>query len=164
MPQNRTRIRIKQPRKTPKERYQLVTKVEKYQEYNPDMSLNNLCESYGVSPSNYRRWKGILDDHPEYRQQGIIPVQSTCPEHFARQTSEAIKQRVVEESDKPHHTSASSITKQLNDEGIAIGKGKVIEILEEAGRYGTIHRTNAKGEHRQQRGLLRLCEKRQQQP
>lgn len=164
MSQNKTRLKISQPKKTPEERYELVAKVDRYLTFFPELALNSICESCGVSPSNYRRWKTTLDKNPEYQQKGIIPTQSTRPKHPARQISEATKQRVIEEACKPNHTSANSITSQLNDEGIAIGKGKVIEILEEVGLYGTIYKTNAKGECQEKRGLHRLCENRQQGP
>lgn len=162
MSQNRRRIKRSQPKTTDEGRYQLVAKVDQYREVYPDPPLDDTCHSCGVSPSNYRRWKAILDDHPEYHEQGIIPAQSQRPNHLARQTSDTTKQRVVEEASKTHHTSASSITAQLKSDGIPIGKGKVIEILEEAGLYGTIYKTNATGEYKQRRGLFRLCEKRQQ--
>ncbi|RUR25704.1 hypothetical protein ELY33_17710 [Vreelandella andesensis] len=163
MSQNKRRIRQKQTKRTNEERYQLVAKVDRYLSYYPHTSLNALCVSCGFSTSNYRRWKAALDEHPEYHEQGIIPTESTRPKHLARQTSEATRQCVIEEASKPHHTSAHSITDQLKSEGIAIGNGTVIEILEAAGLYGTIKRTNAKGECIKKKGLFRLCEKRQQE-
>ncbi|WP_445001183.1 hypothetical protein [Halomonas mongoliensis] len=164
MSQNIKRIKRRRSKWTDEDRYHLVTKVDRSLEAFPDTPLDAICESCGVSQSNYRRWKDILDDHPEYHQEGIIPTQSRRPKRLARQTTEATKQRVIAEASKPHHTSANSITEKLKSEGVAIGKGTVIEILKEAGLYGTIHTMNTKGELQRKRGLLRLCEKRQQGP
>ena len=69
---------------------------------------------------------------------------------------------MIKEAAKPHHTSASSITKQLKSDGISIGNAKVIEILREEGLYGEIQVKSANGEHKRKSGLLRLCEKRQE--
>lgn len=161
----RRRRRARKPEKaSPERRYELVSLIDKHHQDHPHMSLSAACDTYNVPKENYRRWKAVLDAHPEYRKQGIVPDQSRRPKHLARQASEAIKQRVIAEASKPHHTSANSITQQLKDDGIAIGNGTVIEILEEAGLYGTIYKMNAQGELQSKRGLLRLCEKRQQDP
>lgn len=116
----------------------------------------------GVSRTSFRRWRDRLNTNPEYKQREAIEMDSTRPICHARQVSANTRQRIIEEAQNTHHTSASSITRQLKAEGIAISTAKVIEILEEEGLYGMIQVRDSKGGIKRKRGLLRLCQKRQQ--
>ena len=127
-------------------------------------SLEEACRQVGVPRTTYTRWLNKLSENGSDLESGEIPDQSRRPKTFARETSESTKQRVIEEAANVSHKTASSITKQLQQEGISIGNAKVIEILKENGLYGEIEVQNAKGEWRRKSGLLRLCQKRPQQP
>lgn len=151
-----------QRRHTPAERYLLVIKVNDALAEHSEMSVQQACHEVGVAPSNYRRWWDRLKQHPEYHHERAIPTQSKRPKQLTRQTSNEVRQRVIHESQQPQHTSANSITQQLTREGFTIGTSKVIEILETEGLYGEIQVKKANGEWVRKRGLLRLCEKRQQ--
>ena len=141
------------------ERYALVAKIDRHRRYFPTQKLDSICHDLNVPPSNYRRWKAILDAHPEYHALKMIPERSKRPHRLARQVSKTTQQQVIAEAHQPHHTSANSIKKQLNEDGVVIGTAKVIKILEEAGLYGTIYRQNAQGDYIKKRCLLRCCEK-----
>lgn len=142
---------------SPKERFAAVEKVKDYIE-KEDCSVKEACEAIGVAPSSYRRWRDVLAENNEYVQRGEIPEKSKKPARMARQVSGQIREMVVQVANQDECQTANQVTRKLKQEGTQIGTAKVIEILEAAGMYGEITKTNSKGESIRKRGLLKMDE------
>lgn len=122
------------------------------------IAVREACKKAEIPMSSYYRWRQEIRDNPEYLDNGEIPQRSRRPKRLARQVTQITKEKVIELADMVSYTSAANIQRQLGKEGISIGTGTVIKILEEAGLYGEIH-VFRNGEKVRKHGLLKLDER-----
>lgn len=133
---------------SPEERFALVQRVHSatYQGNPNRVSVEQACRDVGIAPSNYHRWKKLLNEKSDWVAQRQIPIQSTAPKRNGMSLPDHMRTRMAEIARSGLYKNPRQIAKALESEGIQVSDNAVRNNLEKAGLYGLKIITGSNGE------------------
>lgn len=102
------------------------------------------CTLAGINTTQYYRWcKQVA--RAEAGDKEALEPKSRRPKTYGNTISEQTRKRVICEAQSGHHRTANRLKEYLASCDVKISLPKVIEILENAGLYGTVEVRNRDG-------------------
>lgn len=125
-----------------RDKMKLVRKVDDLRDAPSDVRY--ACALVGINTTQYYRWCEQLAMTKAGDKEALEP-KSRRPKTYGNTISEHTRKRVIWEAQSGHHRTANRLKEYLAGCDVKISLPKVIEILENAGLYGTVEVRNRDG-------------------